>query len=372
MQQYLDLMAKVVKEGRYREGRNGGTYGIFGHQMRFNLAEGFPLVTTKKTHLRSIIHEAIWFMKGCTDNRELTKEGVTIWNEWAATKEMVEVGENINRSKVIEELTFEEVQLMPNFEDDIPWADIEAWFASKGKNVGDYLIIQEGEIGPMYGKQMRAWPASFGPIDQIKTILATLKKDPMSRRMCVSAWNPESLPWDDHSVEENVMEGRMALAPCHAFFQFYVDELTTWERLTHVDRHYYSQHVLRNEAQFIKELDEAGVPKYRLSCQMYQRSADIPLGVPFNIAGYALLIHMFSHILNMIPGDLVHSLGDAHIYANQLELTKTQLDRKPMKLPTLRIDTKGRDVTDPAFFQFDDFILEGYESHPHIAYPVSK
>jgi thymidylate synthase len=219
---------------------------------------------------------------------------------------------------------------------------------------------------------MRAWPASFGRIDQIKTILETLKKEPMSRRMCVSTWNPESLPWDDHSVEENVMEGRMALAPCHAFFQFYADELTTHERLTYVERHYLASHVLKHEAQFIKELDEAGVPKYRLSCGMYQRSADIPLGVPFNIAGYGLLIHMFSHILNMIPGDFVHTLGDVHIYANQLQLTKTQLSRAPMRLPKLRIDTKGRSVTDPAFFQFEDFILEDYKSHAHIPYEVSK
>ena len=368
MQQYLDLMAKTVKEGRYREGRNGGTYGIFGHQMRFNLADGFPLVTTKKTHLRSIIHEMLWFMRGCTDNRELTKEGVTIWNEWAATKEMVEVGENVNWVAAQQNAT---ITCPPGF-DEMSWTDILDWFTKAGLDVNDYMYIQEGEIGPMYGKQMRSWPTAFGSIDQIKTILATLKKDPMSRRMCVSTWNPESLPWEDHSVEENVMEGRMALAPCHAFFQFYADELTTHERLAYVDRHYLTSYVLTHEARFINELEEANVPKYRLSCQLYMRSNDVPLGCPFNIAGYALLIHMFAHILNMIPGELVYTIGDAHIYANQMELTKTQLSRTPMKLPKLRIDTKGRDVTDPAFFQFDDFILEGYESHPHIAYPVSK
>ena len=263
MRQYHDLMKEVLEKGVQKSDRTGtGTISIFGHQMRFNLAEGFPMVTTKKLHLKSIILELLWFLKGSTDNNWLKERGVSIWNEWAAP---------------------------------------------------------DGDLGPIYGYQWRSWPAPNGEhIDQIAEVVETLKKNPDSRRIIVSAWNVADIP-------------RMALAPCHAFFQFYVAD-------------------------------------GKLSCQLYQRSADIFLGVPFNIASYALLTHMMAQQCNLEVGDFVWTGGDCHLYSNHLEQVDLQLSRDFFPLPKLNILRKPDSIFD---YEFEDFEIASYESHPAIKAPVA-
>jgi len=263
MRQYHDLMKEVLAKGVKKSDRTDtGTLSVFGHQMRFNLADGFPMVTTKKLHLKSIIYELLWFLKGSTDNNWLKERGVSIWNEWAAP---------------------------------------------------------DGDLGPIYGYQWRSWPAPNGQhIDQISEILETIKKNPDSRRIIVSAWNVADIP-------------RMALAPCHAFFQFYVAD-------------------------------------GKLSCQLYQRSADIFLGVPFNIASYALLTHMVAQQCNLEVGDFIWTGGDCHLYSNHLEQVDLQLSRDFYPLPKLKILRKPDSLFD---YEFEDFEIAGYESHPHIKAPVA-
>lgn len=258
MQQYLDLLTRVLDEGVQKSDRTGtGTLSVFGHQMRFRMSDGFPLLTTKKLHLKSIIYELLWFLKGDTNVRYLQEHGVRIWNEWAD---------------------------------------------------------ENGDLGPIYGRQWRAWKDYVGGfVDQISEAVETIKHNPDSRRIIVSAWNVADLP-------------AMKLPPCHAFFQFYV----------------------------------AGG---KLSLQLYQRSADIFLGVPFNIASYSLLLLMMAQVCGLQAGDFVHTLGDAHIYDNHLEQIKLQLTRTPRKLPHMRINP---DVKDIFAFDYDDFKLEGYDPHPHI------
>ena len=263
MRQYHDLMKEVLAKGVQKSDRTGtGTISVFGHQMRFNLADGFPMVTTKKLHLKSIIYELLWFLKGSTDNNWLKERGVSIWNEWAAP---------------------------------------------------------DGELGPIYGYQWRSWPAPNGKhIDQISEVVETIKKNPDSRRIIVSAWNVADIP-------------RMALAPCHAFFQFYVAD-------------------------------------GKLSCQLYQRSADIFLGVPFNIASYALLTHMMAQQCNLEVGDFIWTGGDCHLYSNHLEQVDLQLSRDFFPLPKLNILRKPASIFD---YEFEDFEILSYESHPHIKAPVA-
>ena len=263
MRQYHDLMKEVLAKGAQKSDRTGtGTVSVFGHQMRFNLADGFPMVTTKKLHLKSIIYELLWFLKGSTNNNWLKERGVSIWNEWAAP---------------------------------------------------------DGDLGPIYGYQWRSWPAPNGKhIDQISEVVETIKKNPDSRRIIVSAWNVADIP-------------RMALAPCHAFFQFYVAD-------------------------------------GKLSCQLYQRSADIFLGVPFNIASYALLTHMMAQQCNLEVGDFIWTGGDCHLYSNHLEQVDLQLSRDFFPLPKLNILRKPDSIFD---YEFEDFEIVGYESHPHIKAPVA-
>ena len=263
MQQYLELMRHVRENGTFKEDRTGtGTLSVFGYQMRFDLSQGFPMVTTKKLHLRSIIHELLWFLKGETNIGYLHDNGVSIWDEWANEK---------------------------------------------------------GDLGPVYGYQWRSWPAADGRhIDQISQVIDQIRNNPDSRRIIVSAWNVGDLD-------------RMALAPCHAFFQFYVND-------------------------------------GKLSCQLYQRSADIFLGVPFNIASYALLTMMVAQVCDLEPGDFVHTFGDAHLYSNHLEQADEQLSREPYPLPTMHLNP---DVKDLGAFTFDDFEILDYQHHPHIKAPVA-
>ena len=263
MKQYLDLMRHVREHGVKKEDRTGtGTLSVFGYQMRFDLNDGFPVVTTKKLHLRSIIHELLWFLKGDTNIRYLKDNGVSIWDEWAD---------------------------------------------------------EDGNLGPVYGYQWRSWPTPDGRhIDQISQVVDQLKHNPDSRRIIVSAWNVGEID-------------NMALPPCHAFFQFYVAE-------------------------------------GRLSCQLYQRSADIFLGVPFNIASYALLTLMMAQVTGLKPGEFIHTLGDAHLYLNHLEQADEQLSRQPLPLPQMKINPEVTSIFD---FVFEDFELVGYEHHPHIKAPVA-
>lgn len=276
MQQYLDLMRHVKDNGAKKEDRTGtGTVSVFGYQMRFDLADGFPLVTTKKCHLRSIIHELLWFLKGETNTQYLKDNGVSIWDEWAT---------------------------------------------------------QDGELGPVYGKQWRSWTGTDGQVvDQISELIEQIKNNPDSRRLMVSAWNPTVLPDTQFSPRENAENGRQALPPCHSLFQFYV-----------IDG--------------------------KLSCQLYQRSGDVFLGVPFNIASYALLTMMVAQVCGLGLGDFVHTFGDAHLYSNHLEQADEQLSRKPYPLPQMKINPAVKDIFE---FSIDDFELVGYQAHPHIKAPVA-
>jgi thymidylate synthase len=263
MRAYLDLMQHVLDHGTQKSDRTGtGTVSVFGHQMRFDLAKGFPLVTTKKCHMKSIVHELLWFLQGTSNIDYLKQHNVTIWDEWADT---------------------------------------------------------QGNLGPVYGVQWRSWPAPDGRhIDQIQQVIEQIKKNPDSRRLIVSAWNVADID-------------KMALAPCHALFQFYVAD-------------------------------------GKLSCQLYQRSADIFLGVPFNIASYALLTMMVAQVCGLRPGEFVHTLGDAHLYSNHLDQTREQLARSPRALPTLKINPVVNDIF---AFKFEDFTLENYDPHPAIKAPIA-
>ncbi|MCB0823707.1 MAG: thymidylate synthase [Bacteroidales bacterium] len=273
MKQYLDLLQHVLDHGVEKSDRTGtGTISVFGYQMRFDLAQGFPVLTTKKLHLRSIIHELLWFLQGDTNIQYLKENKVSIWNEWAD---------------------------------------------------------ENGDLGPVYGAQWRNWNGDG--IDQISEVLHLIKTSPDSRRMLVAAWNPSVLPLSGKTFAENVAAGRAALPPCHAFFQFYV-------------------------------------ANGKLSCQMYQRSCDIFLGVPFNIASYALLTMMMAQIAGLEPGEFVHTLGDAHIYLNHVDQCKLQLSRDPYQLPQMKINPEVKDIFG---FKFEDFELLGYQSHPHIKGEIS-
>jgi thymidylate synthase len=268
MKQYLDLVQHVIDNGCQKGDRTGtGTKSVFGHQMRFDLSEGFPMVTTKKLHFKSIVYELLWFLKGDTNIKYLQENGVKIWDAWADTN---------------------------------------------------------GDLGPVYGHQWRNWNSE--EIDQIADLITELKTNPNSRRMLVSAWNPSVLPDTTKSFEENVANNKAALPPCHAFFQFYV-------------------------------------ANGKLSCQLYQRSADIFLGVPFNIASYALLTMMIAQVCDLEAGEFIHTFGDAHIYNNHMEQLQLQLSREPRSLPKMILNPSVKDIFK---FEFDDFTLEGYDPHPLI------
>ncbi len=263
MRQYLDLMERVLADGVEKRDRTGtGTLSVFGHQMRFDLEQGFPLVTTKKLHLKSIIHELLWFLRGDTNVKYLHEHGVSIWDEWAD---------------------------------------------------------EAGELGPVYGQQWRSWPSpDGGAIDQISEVIAAIAKNPDSRRLIVSAWNPADV-------------AKMALPPCHCLFQFYA-------------------------------------AKGRLSCQLYQRSADVFIGVPFNIASYALLTMMVARVTGLMTGEFIHTFGDAHLYLNHLDQARMQLSRAPRKLPAMRLNPAAKDIFS---FRYEDFTLADYEPHPHIKAQVA-
>lgn len=276
MQQYHDLLRLILAQGSAKDDRTGtGTVGVFGHQMRFDLQQGFPLLTTKKLHWKSIAIELLWFLRGDTNLAYLKEHGVRIWDEWAT---------------------------------------------------------EEGELGPLYGKQWTRWATPDGrEINQIEQVIEQIKARPNSRRLIVSAWNPADLPDESMSPQANVQQGRMALAACHALFQFQVSD-------------------------------------GKLNCQLYQRSADVFLGVPFNIASYALLTHMIAQQCDLEVGDFVWTGGDVHLYRNTIEQAQLQLTREPYSLPTLKMLRKPNSIFD---YTFDDFVIENYQAHPHISAKVA-
>jgi len=276
MKQYLDLLRDVYENGKSKEDRTGtGTFSVFGRQLRVDLSEGFPLLTTKKLHTRSIIHELLWFLRGETNIQYLKENGVRIWDEWAT---------------------------------------------------------EEGDLGPVYGRQWRSWACPDGStVDQISDVIEKIKTTPHSRRLIVSAWNPAFLPDESISPQDNVRRGRMALPPCHTLFQFYVRD-------------------------------------GKLSCQLYQRSADIFLGVPFNIASYSLLTHMIAQVCDLQVGDFVHTFGDVHLYSNHLEQAKEQLSREPRTLPQLKVNPEVKNIFT---FTFGDFEMLNYDPHPSIKAPIA-
>lgn len=343
MKQYLDLLRDVRENGNVKADRTGtGTLSVFGRQMRFNLQEGFPLVTTKKCHVRSIIHELLWFLMGDTNIQYLKDNNVSIWDEWA--------NENGDLGPVYGKQwrTWTDLRLAP-------WAEHEKLLA-RGFEDRHQMEAWDKENG------CALWGASR-EIDQISTVLNQLKNDPDNRRIIVSAWNVADL--DD-----------MALAPCHAFFQFYTRELTVDERLNWMEINtpetfnsaLFTNKIIGNDTLMQAELDARGIPARLLSCQLYQRSADMFLGVPFNIASYALLIHMFAQQANMVAGDFVWTGGDTHLYSNHLEQADLQLSREPKPLPKLVIKRKPDSIFD---YKFEDFEIEGYDSHPPIKAPVA-
>ncbi|HLD32420.1 MAG TPA: thymidylate synthase [Candidatus Peribacteraceae bacterium] len=276
MKQYLDLLRDVYENGKSKADRTGtGTFSVFGRQLRVDLSEGFPLLTTKKLHTRSIIHELLWFLQGSTNIASLQENGVRIWNEWAT---------------------------------------------------------EDGDLGPVYGRQWRSWACPDGStVDQISGVIEKIKTTPHSRRLIVSAWNPAFLPDESISPQDNVRKGRMALPPCHTLFQFYVRD-------------------------------------GRLSCQLYQRSADIFLGVPFNIASYSFLTHMVAQVCDLRVGDFVHTFGDVHLYSNHLEQAKEQLSREPRGLPQLKVNPEVKSIFQ---FTFGDFEILNYDPYPSIKAPIA-
>ena len=300
MQQYLELVRHIRDHGVKKEDRTGtGTVSIFGHQMRFDLAHGFPLVTSKKVHLKSILHELLWFIRGDTNIRYLVENGVGIWNDWPYQNWLRETGQDTSLEMYSPE-----------------WRAVMKEFIEKIKTDSDFAA-QYGDLGPVYGKQWR----NFGGVDQLTQLIEDIKSNPDSRRLIVSAWNPQDIP---------VMV-KSGLPPCHSLFQFYV-----------VDG--------------------------KLSCQLYQRSADVFLGVPFNIASYAILTMMIAQVSGLGLGDFVHTFGDAHLYLNHMDQVEEQLSRSTFDLPTMKINSQVTSLFD---FVFDDFELQNYQSHGPIAAPVA-
>ena len=307
MKQYLDLLKDVLAHGDRKEDRTGtGTISVFGRQMRFNLADGFPLVTTKKVNLKAIIHELLWFLTGDTNIQPLVKNDVKIWNEWAYQV-------YLEKNNLVE--------TYPRYSE--IWQDKMKEFVESVKT-DDLFAKEYGELGPIYGKQWRKWVGSHGEIDQIAEAVNLIKNDPTSRRIIVSGWNVGE-------ILELIKDHHHAPPPCHSLFQFMVIN-------------------------------------GKLSCQLYQRSADLFLGVPFNIASYALLTMMMAQVTGLQPGEFVHTFGDAHIYSNHMDQVKEQLSREPRALPTMKINSAVRDIFS---FKYEDFTLEGYDPHPLIKAPIA-
>jgi thymidylate synthase len=321
--QYLELLEKLLNTAKFKDDRTKtGTYSIFGPQIVADLRNGFPLLTTKKVFLRSILHELLWFLNGDTNIKYLLDNNVHIWDSWA---------------------------------------------------------LENGDLGPVYGKMWRSWPNPNGDdVDQIKYVMDLLKNNPYSRRQLVCGWNPALLPNENKSHEENVKSGLQALPPCHTLFQFYCEDMSLEERVSHLENIdsilIYNNKILFSDLgknrQAIEDLLTLNdIPDKYVSCKLYQRSGDIFLGVPFNIASYALLTHMVANVANMVPKEFIHTFGDLHLYSNHIDQAKEQLSRSQMEFPKLKILNRNQKIDE---FKYEDFEITGYDNpHPYIKAPVA-
>lgn len=425
MKQYLEALQLVLNKGRFKGDRTGtGTTSYFGHQMRFDLSEGFPLVTTKKVHLKAVIHELLWFLSGDTNIKYLLDNGVHIWDDWCIPEYKEEPLTPSERYDLME-------TDYPDIHDEyLTWSPYKteeeklAW-CTEHNIPTTRLVMVAGELGPVYGKQWRSWDtikivpeftlsddpddmlehhpdytagakpwtgneeyyqqlgyeyedegmSMVGGVpvvilckstDQIQQAIHTLRTNPTSRRIMVTGWNPALMPIEGASHQENVENGLQSLPPCHTIFQFYAEELTYMERQQWAEQNLGDAGLAMrgHYRDFIMEqCDALNVPKYRLSCQLYQRSADMFLGVPFNIASYALLTMMMAQCVNMVPGEFIHTFGDMHVYSNHMEQVHEQLSREPRPMPKMRINPEVKDLF---AFKFEDFTLEDYDPHPAI------
>lgn len=410
MKQYLEFGKHIIENGYDMPDRTGtGRRSVFGGEMRFPLREGYPLVTTKKVFTRGIFEELLWILSGDTNNETLAQKNVHIWSGWALPETTYVTDERSRRMSrnvsvtcstfhhpdgtystrykdgVEHRLTLEEHTRIVRLESD---EEAHAEYDKYAVNDCKYVVDTKGDLGPVYGKQWRSWDTGNGKtIDQIAELIENLKNNPYSRRHVITAWNPTDLPNEKISPQDNVRQGKMALAACHCLFQFFVRPLTLLERAKLYTKDGYiklptvwkgaNEEHMSDEEAWINAvtvecatgfLDANLIPTKELSCRLDQRSADFPLGVPFNIASYALLTMMVAHCTDMAVGDFVHQFGDAHIYANQIETFKKQLEREPRKLPTLLINPAKKDIFS---FTIDDFKLVGYEPDEALSFPVA-
>lgn len=398
MKTYLDLMRKIFAEGNTREDRTGtGTIGLFAEEMRFDLCAGFPLVTTKKCHLRSIIHELLWFLSGETNNQILNANGVSIWDEWAVpedtrvaikTKSVSQliqwIASNSNYSTSERAKLAENAIALTNGADEGLSAMQRASryltnhldFKDKPFDPFIYKTVPKGTLGPIYGKMLRAYPTVTAhgnviEVDQMAEVMANLRHKPFSRRHIVNLWHPGLLPDESISPTENALGGQQALAPCHYAIQFYVNKVTEVDACKYFDKYLAETYLDTdiNDAKKIELAKEAGWREMQLSLKFTMRSTDVGLGLPYNIASYALMAHMVALDLDYMPSELIYSGGDVHIYSNHVEGLSKQITRSPRKLPKLTIKRPAGTRFDD--FKFEDFELTGYDPHPHIPLPIA-
>lgn len=422
MKKYLEVLNDIIENGNKKTGRNGVTRSIFGTQIRYNLLEGFPILTTKKVNFANIAKELLWFLSGNTNNEDLRAMGCKIWDQWAYpenetkriftdkgawVKYIVETAQSLWSELVVREASdfttsHEELHVTTDLKNTIGTAltyyastnDIDLLYRVLTSMSGygnipnwDAQIPAVGELGPVYGAMWRNWPTSDGKtIDQIKEIIESLKKSPDSRRMLVTGWNPELLPVESDSHETNIENGKQVLPPCHALAQFYTSEIPLKQRCNlmfgrlsflasgiFIDNSFDYERTDEEGLSILKVIketvDSLNVPTRYLSCQLYQRSADWPVGVPYNIASYALLTHMIAQCVGMTAYEFIHTTGDTHVYADQVELAKEQVTRSPSGLPALLLN---REITDIDSFTIDDMQLFSYKSQDHIPYPVAS
>lgn len=383
MQAYKNLLQDIYDNGRTRYDRTGtGTRSVFGRQIEFNLTDGFPLLTLKNTPLRAVAAELAWFLEGSTTTRRLNELGSTIWDRWAVkepTTRQVELTVEERCELLVNQLGLNKLITSATVDGDWAVRNPELFDQYNIPTTKPVTLNQVGDLGPIYGVQWRGWVGvnneQLQIIDQIQAVVESLKTNPWSRRHLVSAWNVSDLPDELYSPQDNVLNGKQALAPCHVMFQFYVEQMTMLERVAHFNADIDNANMLMgvdantNEADQMDLLDRLNVPTMSLSCQVYMRSVDVPVGLPFNIASYALLTHLMANECGMSVGSLVMSLGDTHIYHDQIPMVEDMLTRTPKPLPRLNL---SRHVN-IAHHTVDEIVaaLDGYDPHPHLRIPVA-
>lgn len=390
MKTYNDRLRYILKHGKKRADRTGtGTISYFGSHDEYHMFDGFPLYGNRAILLRWIFNELKWMLKGDSNIAWLKERGVTIWDEWAVKKDMVQNVENLNLVQLQCDAAGLGGWVDINSFYDLPWDAIEKLFADNNVTISDYMFVREGDLGPIYPSM---WRNNNG-VDQIQATLKSIRNHPYSRRHCVSAWNPKYLPKEELSPEENVFEGFAALAPCHHFFQFYVEDLTLTERLLVAIGDKHSRHIWREEGDvrskasliafnevieddgdLTRALDDLQIPAQGISILFHMRSNDSILGAPYNIASYAMLLKMYGELLGMAPMKVVHQVGDGHIYLNHLDKIEEMLDRPVPPLPSLNFNQwfPMKKYKDPSEFEWSDFVLEGYSPGPKVNFKIAK